>query len=165
MGRRVAVRILGLASTAKGFAYAVTEGPRRLVLWGMQRGSRVAVPVHLSALLKKSRPLFVSFDKAASDKKRTRGRMFTVHVQRTCESHRVMLLNAQAGRAVTKGRAAITKRSLAKAMVADFRELRFTLPEKRKAWQSEDERMGIFMALAASVAAWKDFQASSPQLS
>lgn len=156
------MRILGVASTTKGFAYAVTEGPRRLVLWGMERGRGAKVSTSLTRLLQRSRPLFVAFDKLASDKKRSRGRLFSVFLDRACISPRVMILSVQAKKAVALQRLrSLTKWEIAKAMATDFRELSHVLPEKRKVWKSEDDRIGVFMALATAVAAWKGFRTPS----
>ncbi len=160
MGRAVVVRILGVASTTKGFAFAVTEGPRRLVLWGMERGRGAKISASLTRLLERSRPLFVAFDKLASDKKRSRGRLFSVFLDRACVSPRVMILPVQATKAVAtiQGLPIRTKLDLAKALAVDFRELSHVLPEKRKVWKSEDDRIGVFMALATAVAAWNGFR-------
>jgi hypothetical protein len=44
-----------------------------------------------------------------------------------------------------------TKYSIAKRLTRDFPELAPDLPPPRKLWQSEDERMSIFDALALAV--------------
>jgi hypothetical protein len=158
MGRRVVVRILGIASTAKGFAYAVTEGPHRLVLWGMSRGRGGKITTALDRLMKKSRPLFVAFDKLAVEKKQTRGRLFSVFLERSYRTHNIMMIPAEARKAVDNGRQKIGNWDIAKTLTNTFQELRYTLPPKRRPWETENERLGIFMALATSVAAWKGFQ-------
>ncbi len=153
------MRILGVASTTRGFAFAVTEGPRRLVLWGMERGRGAKISASLARLLERSRPLFVAFDKLASEKKRSRGRLFSVFLDRACVSPRVMILPVQAKKAVAmQGLPIRTKLDIAKALAVDFHELSHVLPEKRKVWKSEDDRIGVFMALATAVAAWKGFR-------
>lgn len=152
------VRILGVASTTKGFAYAVTEGPRRLVLWGMEQGRGTTISASLDRLLHRSRPLFVGFDKLAARRKRLRGRLFSVLLDRACLSQRVMILPTQSKNAVALARLELTKWNIAKAMATEFPELSHVLPEKRNAWKSEDDRIGVFMALATAVAAWKGFR-------
>ena len=76
MGRRVVIRILGIASTAKGFAYAVTEGSERLVSSGLLRIASRGVPKALERLFIRLRPLFVAFDMTASKKFPIREKMF-----------------------------------------------------------------------------------------
>lgn len=158
MGRAVVVRILGVASTTKGFAYAVTEGPRRLVLWGMEKGRGAQISASIERLMYRSCPLFVAFDKLAARRKRTRGRLFSVYLERACLSQRVMILPVQSKSAVAPARLNLTKWDISKVMATDFPELSHVLPEKRKVWKSEDDRIGIFMALATTVAAWKGFR-------
>jgi hypothetical protein len=163
MGRRVVVRILGVASTAKGFAYAVTEGPARLVSWGLLRTSSRRIPETLENIVVRMRPLFVAFDTAASGRKRIRGRLFGHFLGKVCIDRKLMLLPTQARHAVDLGRVRpLTRWQIASAMAGRFRELAHKLPEKRNAWRSEDDRMGIFMALATSVAAWRNFSEGSP---
>ncbi len=150
------MRIAGLASTTKGFAYAVTEGPRRLVLWGVERGSGAKIHRAIDRLLGQSRPLFVAFDRASSRRKMRRGRLFAVHVERVCAASGVMTLQAEPHRVLGLGVKA-TNWNIASTMAEHFKELRGSLPAKRKPWQSEDDRIGIFLALATSIAAWKNF--------
>jgi hypothetical protein len=51
-----------------------------------------------------------------------------------------------------------TRDDIAQAVAARFRALVPTLPKRRNAWQGEDERIGIFMAVAVALAGWKRFQ-------
>ena len=159
-GPRIVVRILGLASTTRGFGFAVTEGPRRLVASGLHR-----VPVKTSkavkaidGVLRRAKPLFVAFDREAALKKRRRGRLFADAVTKACDAHGVMILdiaNSQI-RALTE-RPRPTKLHIAEVVVRFFPELARSLPARRKPWQSEDDRIGLFMALAAAVTAWHSF--------
>lgn len=164
MGRRVVVRIIGLASTTKGFAYAVTENSKRLVSWGLLRLSSRRVPMALEKLFRKSRPLFVAFDATASDKKRVRGKFFKVIVEKSCDLHGLMILSSQARHAIDLGRQGVsaTKWRIASELSKIFRELEHKLPNRRQEWTSEDDRMGIFMALATAVAAWRNFAEGVP---
>lgn len=153
-----------MASTAKGFAYAVTEGPRRLVSWGLLRTSSRKVPVHLERVFKRMRPLFVAFDDADVERKRIRGRLFAHFLRKSCSESGVLILPTLGRQAVDAGRLRpLTRCEIASALADQFRELAHKLPEKRKPWQSEDDRMGIFMALAASVACWRNFAEGTPR--
>lgn len=164
MARRVAVRVCGVASTAKGFAYAVTEGPQRLVGWGLSRADSRRIPAELGRLLRRMRPLFVSFDRRAAGMKRIRGRLFSVLLLRACGAEGIMILSCEARHATSDGRrrVKVSKWQIASDLASRFREIAHKLPEKRLPWQAEDDRMGIFMALAASVAAWRNFAEGYP---
>lgn len=160
-GERITVRVLGIASTTRGLAFAVTEGPRRLVDTGLRRipARRTAALKAIDLVLQKARPLFVAFERETSQKKRNRGRMFSKAVADACETGGIMLLSI--GRAETNALSEIanpTKWDVAEALVKHFPEIAGRLPRRRRAWQSEDERIGIFLALAAAVAAWENFR-------
>ncbi len=162
MGRRkLIVRILGLVSTARGFAYAVTEGPGCLVTVGIRRTSpeaRVAQKA-IDAVLASARALFVAFDDDTSRKKLQRGRMFARAVAQACEMQGPMLLNIQPKQVwALTARKRPTRLEVAEAIARRFPEIADRLPPKRKAWQAEQERIGIFLALAAAVAAWESFK-------
>jgi hypothetical protein len=153
----IIVRILGIASTTRGFAFAVTEGPRRLVSWGLRR-----VPVAtaksvktMNKVLLKARPLFVAFEREDSLKKRHRGKHFDAVVTRACDAHGIMILNMGSGQTHSLCMPRKSKWSLADTLAKLFPELRDKVPPRRKPWQSEDDRIGLFMALAAAVSAWE----------
>lgn len=159
--QRIVVRILGLASTTRGFGFAVTEGPRRMVTWGLRRtpAQGAGVIKALDEILRRSRPLFVAFDDEAAGKKRRRGRLFKDVVAKACDVHGIMILSIESGR--TKALAGVprpTKRDIGQALILLFPEVANKLPPRRKAWQSEDDRIGMFMALAAAVCAWESFR-------
>jgi hypothetical protein len=160
-GRKIVVRILGLVSTARGFAYALTEGPGCLVNVGLQRTSPEtrAVEKAIDAVLVRARALFVAFDGDSARKKRQRGWMFVRAVTRACQTRGPMLLavsqkQVSALSAVKRP----TKWDVAEAIAKRFPEIADRLPPKRKAWQTEEERIGIFIAVAAAVAAWESFR-------
>jgi hypothetical protein len=150
-----------LASTPRGFGMVVTEGPRRLVRWDLQRlsVSRPLMTRAVLAVIRESRPLFVAFEADRFRRQRLRGQVFAKSVQDACKASGVMLLPIE-GRHInqlaTNDRA--TKWHLANALAEMFPELRQHVPRRRERWVSEDERLGYFMALAAAVAAWEGFR-------
>jgi hypothetical protein len=159
MGREgIRVRVLGLASTTHGFAYALTEGPRRLVDWktkGVPVYGQKAVRV-LDDLLIRSRPLFVAFDRGAARKKRNRGRSFGMAVKKACQARGIMILGITSQHTDSlASRPRPNKWDVADAIVKFFPDTATNLPPRRKPWQSEDDRIGLFMALAAAVCAWE----------
>jgi len=157
-GEGIRVRILGLASTTHGFAYALTEGPRRLVDWKTRATSVVGKETVkiLDGLLIRSRPLFVAFDRGAAQKKRHRGRSFGIAVKRACDVRGIMILGITSRQtdSLSSNRRP-NKWDVADAIVTFFPDTASSLPPRRKPWQSEDDRIGLFMALAAAVCGWE----------
>jgi hypothetical protein len=151
---------LGLASTATGFAFAVTEGPRRLISWGIRRtpiqGGRAVAA--LEDVIREARPLFIAFDKDGSLRKGRRGRLFGGVVRTANDIHSVLVLpiDKAALKKFCSGRP--TKRKIAEGLGKLFPELADRVPPVRKAWQPESAWLGVFMALGAAVAAWDDFR-------
>lgn len=147
---------MGLASTSKGFAYAVLEGPDRLVAWKLLRLPSRRVPKALSAALKRMQPLFVAFNMGAASAKRTRGRFFRHYARAACAADGTLLIPVKGLRSRAVRRS--SKWHVAQELAVDFKELSLRVPKPRRAWESEDDRIGIFMALAAAVAAWRSFK-------
>jgi hypothetical protein len=113
----------------------------------------------LGILLRRSRPLFVAFEHEAALDKRRRGQLFDNAVTKACDAHGIMVLPIESTQ--TKSLSEVpspTKWDLAEAIVSLFPEIAGKLPARRKPWQSEDDRIGLFMALAAAVAAWEGFR-------
>ncbi len=159
--KRVTVRIVGFASTTRGFAFVVTEGPRRLVDWGLHRlpSRTAAVTEALELVLNKARPLFVAFDGEGARLKRIRGKRFGKAVTKSCETAGVMILPVSSDDIQAFADAPRpTKWHVAVGVSKLFPEIVGKLPAKRKPWQSEDDRIGLFMALAAAVAGWDSFK-------
>jgi hypothetical protein len=149
---------MGLCSTGKGFAYAVLEGPRRLVGWKLLRLPSRKAPKALRTALRKMQPLFVAFDPRAASKKRSRGRLFRHYVAEACRLDGALLipirgLTTRNGR----GRRRATRWQIASDVAGQFKELALRLPARRRAWQSEDDRIGIFLALATAIVVWQGF--------
>lgn len=163
--RRVVFRILGIASTIRGFAYAITEGPVCLVA-SATRGTPASgerLTSAIDALLLRARPLFIAFEQA-SGKKRDRGRWFAEALVSCCEARKIMVLTV--GHEKLRGLTALrrpNKWDIADVMVTRFPEIAHKLPGKRKPWQSEDDRIGVFMALAAAVCAWQSVGETLPK--
>ena len=152
-------RIFALDPTTKGFGYAVLELPFRLVEWGL---AHIAGDKHVGALLRfeqllsRFRPDAVVFEDTTAPGSRRRPR-----VRELIEA--LVRIARERGVAVyTVARTAVlkcfssedepaTKYSIATRLAAHFPEIRAKLPQRRKSWQSEDERMSAFDALALAV--------------
>lgn len=157
MARRVVVRIIGLSATALGFGYAVTEGPERLVKWGAKRTgvSKRAMNNSLVPVLHQYKPLFVALERREG----ARGKRaeFIAAVREVATAKGVMVLEVGDVRAFF-GVPEATRWETAKAVADTFPKVARFLPKRRKPWQAEPERVGLFMALGAAVSAWHGFR-------
>lgn len=152
-------RIFALDPTTKGFGYVVFELPFRLVEWGLAHiaGDKSAGAVaRFERLLNRFRPDTVVLEDAEAPGSRRQPR-----VRRLIEA--LAKLARERGIAVsTLARGAVlrcfspvegdaTKYSIAERLAKDFPEISGLLPKPRKPWQTEDERLAIFDALALAV--------------
>jgi hypothetical protein len=163
MSKPVVVRIVGFASTHRGFGFAVTEGPRRLVKWNLHQTStsRVQMTEKVGGILRRYRPLFVAFEESHSRDGR-RNQSFIRAVEIACQTHGIMTLPIK-GKHLRSICASPrpTKWHLASTVAGMFPEIRGQLPPRRKRWTREDDRIGLFVALAAAVSAWEGFRRGS----
>lgn len=158
-GRRIAVRILGLAATIRGFAYGLTEGPVCLVDVNIRRrpAEKADVAKALASLLANSRPLFVAFG-ATKSKRGSREQMLDDALTDICRENDVMILritNRQLNALTTMPNP--SKWDIAREVARQFPEIAHRLPKKPALWESEDDRIGIFQAIAVATAAWQMF--------
>lgn len=161
MGRdRLAVRILGIAATIRGIAYAITEGPGCLVDVSTFRPKteRDDVAKALAAIVTKSRPLFVAFG-ATKAKRGTRANALDEALTRVCREQGVMILRITRNQlnGLTKLKAT-SPLDIAHEVALRFPELVHRLPRQRQPWEAADDRIGLFQAVAAALAAWQMFR-------
>ncbi len=159
-GRQLVIRVLGMASTVRGFAFALTEGPGCLVKVGNHatpaKGPKLDATI--DSLLVQSRPLFVAVEHM-SGRKQERFRHFSEALEDCCEARQIKLLTV--GREQFEelaGTRDINKWLIAQKMAHQFPEVAHKLPARRTAWKSEDDRFGIFTALAAAMWMWRSFR-------
>jgi Holliday junction resolvasome RuvABC endonuclease subunit len=153
-------RILAIAPSTRGFGYAVIEGHKLLVDWGV----RSVEGDKNSGSIKKAEEMIALYnpqvmvleDTAAKESRRSpRIQALTKRLVAVAESHtiKVALFSQKQVRRVIVGEAEGTKHDLAKSIAERFpEELGFRLPPKRRDWMSEDYRMGIFDAVALALA-------------
>jgi hypothetical protein len=152
-------RIFALDPTTKGFGYAVLELPFRLVEWGLAHVSgekESGAVARFEELLDKFRPDIVILEDSTAPGSRRRPR-----VQKLLEKLRETA--RERGIAVqTLPRLAViecfsspdkraTKFSITQNLAETFPELAEKMPKRRKIYQSEDERIATFDALALAV--------------
>ena len=152
-------RILAIAPSTRGFGYAVIEGHRFLVHWGV---TKIEVDKNsgsiekVKTMIARYEPQVIALEDTATKESRRSGRIkaLTKRLVTVAESHKikVALFSQIQVRRVFLGDALGTKHALAEIIAARFpEELGFLLPPKRRDWMSEDSRMDIFDAVALAL--------------
>ena len=152
-------RIFALDPTTKGFGYAILETPFRLVDWGLAHVSgekESGAVARFEDLLDQFRPDIVILEdpSAPGSRRRPRVQKLLEKLQETAREsgiavHAIPRLAVIECFSSPDERA--TKYSITEHLAETFPELAVKVPRRRKAWQSEDERMATFDALALAV--------------
>ena len=160
-GHRVAIRILGIAPTSHGYAFAVAEGPARLVDWARcDLLPRSRLELRLTRLVDRTRPLFVAAEIARNQKLSAKSRAFNKALQAVCEREGLMILCVERHNvyAPNRGSRPVTNHEIATAAAERFPEVANKLPSRRRLWHGRDDGIGILLAAALAAAGWKHFQ-------
>jgi hypothetical protein len=152
-------RILAIAPSTRGFGFAILEGERTLVDWGVRsvdgnKNARCLVKVE--DMIAHYRPgVMVLHDCTSKDSRRS-ARIRTLSRQIVALASRrkvsVKLFSSEQVRRVFFTDDKGTKHALAEILAKRLSaELGFRLPPKRRPWMSEDSRMDIFDAVALAL--------------
>ena len=153
-------RILAIAPSTRGFGYAVLEGHKILVDWGVKsvNGDKNTGSIQkVEVMIAHYEPhVMVLEDTAAKGSRRSiRIQALTKRLITVAESRdiiNVALFSRMQVRRVFFADGRGTKHALAEIIARRFpEELGFRLPSKRRAWMSEDPRMDIFDAVALAL--------------
>lgn len=152
-------RIFALDPTTKGFGYAILETPFRLVDWGLAHVSgekESGAVARFEELLDQFRPDVVILEDstAPGSLRRPRvqkllGKLVETARERGIEVQTLPRLAVIECFSSPEARA--TKYSITKRLAETFPDLAEKVPQRRKIWQSEDERIATFDALALAV--------------
>jgi hypothetical protein len=153
-------RILSISASSKGLAFALLEGQITLVDWGVKsvKGDRNAQSVRkVKELMSHYKSEILVLERHSSKSKRSeRVQTLTRELFKLAKRHNVsaeFVSWEQVSRCLSSN-AEARKDDVAELIAKRFPdELGFRLPQKRKAWMSEDSRMGIFIAIALAIAA------------
>jgi Holliday junction resolvasome RuvABC endonuclease subunit len=156
-------RILAIAPSTRGFGYAVLEGHKLLVDWGVRsvEGDKNAGSIEkVGEMLAHFNPQVVVLEDTATKESRRSARIqaLTKRLIVVAESRaiKVALFSRKQVRRVFFGDAGGTKHTLAEMIAEQFpEELGFRLPPKRRPWMSQDSRMDIFDAVALVLAYYR----------
>ena len=164
-------RILAIDLRPRRFGYALFEGPRTLLDWGIceylssGEGRGEIAGRRLAALLRICSPSAVILKTERWDSANTSpsGRSLIEAISRetSARSIPICLLEQNKLRKTFLNLQCETKEEIASALTRIFPELLWKLPPKRQIWQSEHPRMTMFDAIALGLAYW---QHSSTQL-
>lgn len=151
-------RVLAIDPISRGFGFAVLEGPDRLIDWGVVH---VVADKHrgclriIGQLIDQYSPDFVAAENVTTPGSRrgVRVRKLVAALQTLAQDDRVTfrrISRRQIRRAFSTSGAG-TKHQIATIIADLFPELRSRLPRPRKCYESADDRMAIFGAVALAL--------------
>lgn len=148
-------RVFAVDPGTHGFGYAVFEGSARLVDWrtkDIRKNKEFATIATLEELLRRFEPDVLVVENCAHHSSR-RSERITLLVEKMLATARKLGVKGHALPVAHVYRqfaqsGARNKHEIAAALAKRFPGLAPRLPRKRKPWESEDSRMGIFDAAA-----------------
>ena len=152
-------RIFALDPTTKGFGYAIFETPFHLVDWGLAHVSgekESGAIARFEELLDQYRPDIVILEDPAApgSRRRTRVQKLLERLRETARDRGIavhLIPRLAVIECFSSPDKRATKYSITQHLAKTFPELAVKVPRRRKPWQSEDERMATFDALALAV--------------
>jgi Holliday junction resolvasome RuvABC endonuclease subunit len=148
-------RVLAIDPTSRGFGFAVLEGPRKLIDWGVKQLRKEKT----ARSILQSKELMARYcpDVVVVEDWQGRGSRRCLRIGNLIRAIRTMAERRRIStRCFSRFRVrqafaswhAWTKYQIAIAIARQLPELKSRLPRYRKPWMSEDERMAIFDAVA-----------------
>jgi hypothetical protein len=151
-------RVLALDVHPQSFGFVVFEGPNQILSWGIRSFrpgvNAVKTPAgeKLFTVLDKFTPSAIVIRERETARKTKKSKMLGT-IERQALSRKIavtFMSRTDVNRAFVGFDS--NKYEVASALAKQFPALASRLPPKRKIWQSEDYRMGIFDAAAVGVA-------------
>ena len=149
-------RVVAIELTSRGFAFGVLEGEERLVDWGTRECGR-KVPRFLpalSAVVERYRPDRLVLEEPAGSYKKETGRTLLVWAEQWAADHDVAC-QAITPEDLERYFGSPHRYEVAKAVARQFEQLAPQLPERRRRWESERVRLGVFVAVARGLASFR----------
>ncbi len=152
-------RVLAIDPTTRGFAYTVFEGPDLLIEWGLsqvrQDKKNPKCMARIRDLVARYDPEVIvleDYDGAGSHRKpRVRALIRSIEaLALSCGIHH-RAFSRRDVRGVFPALRRPTKHSIAAELARRYPELSPRLPDERKCYESEDERMNLFDATSLAV--------------
>jgi hypothetical protein len=151
-------RVLALDVHPRSFGFAVFEGPNRLLDWGVRsfrpgvNAVKIPADKKLLVLLDEFTPSAIVIREREAKRSAKKTKMLAT-IERLALSRKIpirFISRRDVNRAFIGFET--NKYEVATVLAKQFPTLASRLPPKRKIWQSEDYRMGIFDAAALGVA-------------
>jgi hypothetical protein len=151
-------RVIALDVHPRSFGFVVFEGPNRMLDWGVRsfrtgtNAVKIPAATKFLALLDEFRPSAVVIRERLARSTARQPRMLAI-IERQARRRRVPVRRVSR-RDVNRAFVGFesNKYEVASALALQFPDLALRLPPRRKCWQSEHYRMGIFDAAALGVA-------------
>ena len=160
--------VLAIYPNSRGFAFAAFESALSPFDWGVKEVRGAAknrqCKAFIAALLERLDPVAVVLQDMSSNGTRRAKRMRELNIDITQLATRQTIPVFSYSRAYVRqtfGGSSTTKEAIARAIARHVPAFERYLPPARKAWMSEDARMGLFDATALAIAFFR--QSSSPE--
>jgi hypothetical protein len=161
-------RVLAIDLHPRRFGYVVIEGPDRLLDWGVRSCRRkgnsadVLFRGRLKPLLELWKPsiLIVRNGLSMTHRPHQRRDRLLRRIAAEAKNHEVAVRILKKRPSSEQGKR-LTKNENARWVAEQFSVLRWKMPPKRKAWESEDYRLSMFTAATLAMAEL-DITSSSP---
>jgi hypothetical protein len=157
-------RVIAVALRSRRFAFAIFEGPYRLLDWGTvfyplnNAAQHAAAKKRIVSLLTMITPSVVVIRKARllNSRKGSGARPILAAIKRAANSRSVPVrpMKPREISEVFQLFQATTKYEIASMLAESFPHLSWKLPPVRKIWESEHPRMALFDAVALGFAYW-----------
>jgi hypothetical protein len=146
-------RVLAIDPTPRGIAFVVLEGPERLIDWGVcyvATPSKHAYMERLRSLIEDNAPdlLVAETYGTRHGRKHTRANYVLHRVKAFAEAECLPLRTVSRKEVNAMFKVGKSKHKIACGLARFFPELEEKLPDERKVWETEVERMNIFDALS-----------------
>src|SRR5882724_5304614 len=151
-------RVIALDVRSRNFGFVVFEGPNEILDWGVRSfrsgANAVKAPAatKLLSLLDEFTPSAVVMRERTTGRSTKKPKLLSI-IEKQVRNRRIPIRHITS-RDVNRAFVGFesNKYQVASVLARQFSGLASKLPPKRKCWQSEDYRMGIFDAAAAGVA-------------
>lgn len=151
-------RVLGIDPIARGFGYAVLEGPEVIVDWGVCNVGSSDLPAavqRMKELIRLYAPDVVVAEDCddVGSRRRDRARRLIAEIGKLAGGDlEARLIPASTLRKLFSEQGFATKSEIAAAIANQLGDLATRLPPPRKPWMTEDKRMAIFDAAGLALA-------------
>jgi Holliday junction resolvasome RuvABC endonuclease subunit len=149
--------ILAVAPFSRGFGFAVFEGPRNLIDWGVKeiRSDKNNISLKkIESMIDFYWPdILIIEDPRGENRRRTRVRILLDSINKLGKEKKVTMrsFTRPMVRQAFETIGAATKFQISQVIADEWPELKPYLPRFRKPWMSEDCRMSIFDAISLAI--------------